>query len=73
VTSCRWTESDFIAQALKAAAMPRACLANGTSGRRRLPSGKRGFDEAIVTSGQHFDFKPIRRSEYPKGNISPTS
>jgi arylsulfatase A-like enzyme len=28
---------------------------------------RRGFDEAIVTMGQHFDFKTSPRTEYPKG------
>ncbi|MDZ4401540.1 sulfatase [Prosthecobacter sp.] len=29
--------------------------------------GKRGFDEAISSSGQHFDFKTNPKTEYPKG------
>jgi len=29
--------------------------------------GKRGFDEAIVSAGQHFDFNTIPKTEYPQG------
>jgi arylsulfatase A-like enzyme len=29
--------------------------------------GRRGFDEAIVTAGQHFDFVTTPRTDYPKG------
>jgi arylsulfatase A-like enzyme len=29
--------------------------------------GKRGFDEAIEASGEHFDFKPTPAVDYPKG------
>ncbi|WP_254509070.1 sulfatase [Anatilimnocola floriformis] len=29
--------------------------------------GKRGFDEAIVSQGQHFDFNTSPKTEYPKG------
>ena len=29
--------------------------------------GKRGFDEAIVSMGQHFDFATNPATEYPKG------
>jgi arylsulfatase A-like enzyme len=29
--------------------------------------GKRGFDEAIVSMGQHFDFGTIPKTDYPKG------
>jgi arylsulfatase A-like enzyme len=29
--------------------------------------GKRGFDEAIVSMGQHFDFNTSPKTEYPKG------
>lgn len=28
---------------------------------------KRGFDEAIVSAGAHFDFKTVPQSEYPQG------
>jgi arylsulfatase A-like enzyme len=29
--------------------------------------GKRGFDEAIVSAGQHFDFKTSPKTSYPEG------
>ena len=29
--------------------------------------GKRGFDEAIESSGEHFDFKTTPKTDYPKG------
>lgn len=29
--------------------------------------GKRGFDEAIVSAGEHFDFNTSPKTEYPKG------
>jgi arylsulfatase A-like enzyme len=29
--------------------------------------GKRGFDEAIITSGKHFDFQTNPQSDYPEG------
>lgn len=32
--------------------------------------GKRGFDEAIVSDGVHFDFKTNPKTDYPEGHIS---
>jgi arylsulfatase A-like enzyme len=29
--------------------------------------GRRGFDEAIVSMGKHFDFETLPKTEYPKG------
>ena len=37
-------------------------------GRQRTPTpGQRGFDEAIVSAGQHFDFKTSPQTPYPAG------
>jgi arylsulfatase A-like enzyme len=58
----------LIAQQLKAAG-----YATGMFGKWHLGEGeehhpaKRGFDEAIVTAGQHFNFRTKPSVEYPKG------
>jgi arylsulfatase A-like enzyme len=57
-----------VAQAIKAAG-----YATGMFGKWHLGNGKgyhphdRGFDEAIVSMGQHFDFNTNPPTEYPKG------
>ena len=48
-------------------ATPPACSASGTSASRQASSGQRGFDEAIVSMGKHFDFDTQPKVEYPKG------
>lgn len=61
-------EKKTVAQAMKAAG-----YATGMFGKWHLgESGdhhpaKRGFDEAIVSMGQHFDFKTNPKTEYPQG------
>ncbi|HEX8916546.1 MAG TPA: sulfatase [Humisphaera sp.] len=55
-----------------AQAMKQAGYATGMFGKWHLGEGefhpsKRGFDEAIVSMGQHFDFKTSPAVEYPKG------
>ena len=57
-----------IAQSLK-----KAGYATGLFGKWHLGEGpgehpsKRGFDEAIVSAGKHFDFKTSPTTEYPEG------
>jgi len=57
-----------LAQTLKAAG-----YATGMFGKWHLGNdaahhpGRRGFDEAIVASGRHFDFPTTPETEYPKG------
>ncbi|MDQ3623586.1 MAG: sulfatase [Verrucomicrobiota bacterium] len=57
-----------LAQTLKAAG-----YATGMFGKWHLGNdgahhpGRRGFDDAIVANGQHFDFPTIPKTEYPKG------
>jgi arylsulfatase A-like enzyme len=57
-----------LAQSLKAAG-----YATGTFGKWHLGQqgkhhpGKRGFDEAIVSMGKHFDFATTPKVDYPKG------
>jgi arylsulfatase A-like enzyme len=61
-------EKKTVAQAMKTAG-----YATGMFGKWHLGEsgdyhpGKRGFDEAIVSMGQHFDFKTNPRTEYPQG------
>src|SRR3954451_11937953 len=56
-----------------AQAMKDAGYATGMFGKWHLGNngpfhpGKRGFDEAIVSQGKHFDFVTIPPVEYPKG------
>lgn len=55
------------------AAMKQAGYATGMFGKWHIGQqgdyhpGKRGFDEAIVSSGQHFNFATDPKVEYPKG------
>ena len=61
-------EKTTIAQSLK-----KAGYATGLFGKWHLGEGpnehpaKRGFDEAIVSAGKHFDFKTNPPTEYPEG------
>lgn len=58
----------ILPQALKAAG-----YATGMFGKWHLGTGgahhpaQRGFDEALVTDGRHFDFETVPRVEYPAG------
>jgi arylsulfatase A-like enzyme len=62
------TDKSTIADAMK-----KAGYATAMFGKWHLGSGgayhpsKRGFDEALVTSGKHFDFETVPPVEYPKG------
>ncbi len=61
-------DRDIIAKQLKAAG-----YATGMFGKWHLgltgdyQPGKRGFDEAIESSGKHFDFSTSPKTEYPEG------
>ena len=61
-------DRDIIAQQLKAAGYATGIFGKWHIGERGdyFP-GKRGFDEAIVSAGQHFDFKTEPKTEYPEG------
>lgn len=56
-----------------AKALKNAGYATGMFGKWHLGNGaefhpgKRGFDEALVTSGKHFDFETTPKFDYPKG------
>jgi arylsulfatase A-like enzyme len=61
-------EKITIAQSLKQAGYATAMFGKwhlGSGG--DYHPGKRGFDEAIVSMGQHFDFKTNPKTDYPKG------
>ncbi len=61
-------DRDIIAKQLKAAGYATGMFGKwhiGTSG--DFHPGKRGFDEAIESSGAHFDFKTDPETEYPQG------
>jgi arylsulfatase A-like enzyme len=61
-------EKVTVAQALKSAGYATAMFGKWHLGQKGdyLP-GKRGFDEAIVTMGKHFDFVTQPPVDYPKG------
>jgi arylsulfatase A-like enzyme len=61
-------DRDIIAKQLKAAGYATGMFGKWHIGERGdyFP-GKRGFDEAIVSSGQHFDFQTEPKTEYPEG------
>ncbi|MCX6906618.1 MAG: sulfatase [Verrucomicrobia bacterium] len=61
-------EKVTVAQALKSAGYATAMFGKWHLGQKGdyLP-GKRGFDEAIVTMGKHFDFATQPPVDYPKG------
>jgi arylsulfatase A-like enzyme len=57
-----------IAQALKAAGYTTAMFGKWHLGQQgKYHPGQRGFDEAIVSMGKHFDFNTSPRMDYPKG------
>lgn len=58
----------ILPQALKSAGYATAMFGKWHLGERdEYHPGKRGFDEAIVSSGRHFDFATNPKTEYPKG------
>ena len=61
-------DRDIIAKQLKAAGYVTGIFGKWHIGERGdyFP-GKRGFDEAIVSSGKHFDFETSPKTEYPEG------
>ncbi|MFA6545694.1 MAG: sulfatase [Limisphaerales bacterium] len=61
-------DRDIIAKQLKAAGYATGMFGKWHIGQQGdyLP-GKRGFDEAIVSMGQHFDFATNPKTEYSKG------
>lgn len=61
-------DRDIIAKQLKAGGYATGMFGKWHIGQKGdyLPA-KRGFDEAIVTMGQHFDFETTPPTEYPKG------
>ena len=61
-------DRDIIAKQLKAGGYATGMFGKwhiGQSG--EYQPGKRGFDEAIVSMGRHFDFATNPKTEYPKG------
>ncbi len=61
-------DRDIIAKQLKAGGYATGMFGKwhiGQSG--EYQPGKRGFDEAIVSMGRHFDFDTNPKTEYPKG------
>jgi arylsulfatase A-like enzyme len=61
-------DRDIIAKQLKAAGYATGMFGKWHIGERdKYHPGKRGFDEAIVSSGVHFDFKTSPETEYPQG------
>ncbi len=61
-------DRDIIAKQLKAAGYATGMFGKWHIGQQGnyLP-GNRGFDEAIVSMGQHFDFATNPKTDYPKG------
>jgi arylsulfatase A-like enzyme len=61
-------EKVTVAQAMKNAGYATAMFGKWhLGGGEQFHPSKRGFDEAIESSGQHFDFKTDPQTEYPKG------
>jgi arylsulfatase A-like enzyme len=61
-------DRDIIAKQLKAAGYATGMFGKWHIGERgEYHPGKRGFDEAIVSAGVHFDFKTDPETTYPKG------
>lgn len=61
-------DEKIIAQTMKSAGYATAMFGKWHNGREGdYHPGKRGFDEAIESSGVHFDFKTNPRVDYPKG------
>ena len=61
-------DRDIIAKQLKAGGYATGMFGKWHIGQKGdfLP-GKRGFDEAIVSMGLHFDFVTTPKTDYPKG------
>ena len=61
-------DRDIIAKQLKAAGYATGLFGKWHIGQQgEYQPGRRGFDEAIVSMGQHFDFATNPKTEYPKG------
>ncbi len=61
-------DRDIIAKQLKAAGYATGMFGKWHIGQKGdYVPGKRGFDEAIVSMGKHFDFETNPKMEYPKG------
>ena len=61
-------DRDIIAKQLKAGGYATGMFGKWHIGERgEFHPGKRGFDEAIVSAGQHFAFATNPKTEYPKG------
>jgi len=61
-------DRDIIARQLKAAGYATGMFGKWHIGERgEFHPGKRGFDEAIVSAGVHFDFNTSPKTDYPKG------
>lgn len=61
-------DKSTLAQVLKKAGYATAMFGKWHLGEQgEYHPSRRGFDEAIVTAGQHFDFKTNPQTEYPKG------
>ena len=61
-------DRDIIARQLKIAGYATGMFGKWHIGDRgEFHPGKRGFDEAIVSAGRHFDFATDPSTEYPKG------
>ncbi len=61
-------DRDLIAQQLKAAGYATGMFGKWHIGERGpYHPGQRGFDEAIVSAGKHFDFATNPKTDYPQG------
>jgi len=61
-------DRDIIAKQLKAAGYATGMFGKWHIGQQGdFLSGKRGFDEAVVSMGKHFDFATLPQTEFPKG------
>jgi arylsulfatase A-like enzyme len=61
-------DRDIIAKQLKTAGYATGMFGKWHLGNgREYHPGQRGFDEAIVSAGAHFDFSTDPRTDYPKG------
>ncbi len=61
-------DRDIIARQLKAAGYATGMFGKWHIGQQGdYQPGKRGFEEAIVSMGQHFDFATNPKTDYPKG------
>ena len=63
-------DRDTIAKQLKAAGYATGMFGKWHIGQQgEYHPGRRGFDEAIVSMGQHFDFATSPKTEYPEGTV----